>query len=133
MNPTRVLMSFTAVILAMLGLAASFGPDVLLARVGEPITPMLVLIVQVAGALYLAFAMLDWMARDNLIGGIYSRPVAIGNLVHFMVAGLAMVKAIADTPALRMLWPLALLYAALALCFGVVLFRHPVTPAVVTK
>lgn len=133
MNPARVLMSFTAVILAMLGLAASFGPDVLLARVGEPITPMLVLIVQVAGALYLAFAMLDWMARDNLIGGIYSRPVAIGNLVHFMVAGLAMVKAIADTPALRMLWPLALLYAALALCFGVVLFRHPVTPAVVTK
>jgi hypothetical protein len=70
--------------------------------------------------------MLDWMARDNLIGGIYSRPVAIGNLVHFLVAGLAMIKAIAATPALRALWPIALIYTALAICFGVVLFRHPV-------
>ena len=125
MNP-RILMSFTAVTLGMLGVAATFGPDVLLARMGEPITPMLLVIVQLIGALYLGFAMLDWMARDNLIGGIYSRPVAIGNLVHFLVAGLAMIKAIAITPALRMLWPIAAIYAALGICFGIILFRHPV-------
>lgn len=128
-SPTRILMRSTAVVLAMFGLIASFVPDALLARLGEPVTPTLVVIVQVVGALYLAFAMLDWMARDNLIGGIYSRPVAVGNLVHFLVAGLAIVKAMADTPALRVLWPVAVIYAALATCFGILLFRHPVATA----
>jgi len=124
--PTRILMSFTAVTLGMFGVAATFGPDVVLGQMGEPITPLLLVIVQLIGALYLGFAMLDWMARDNLIGGIYSRPVAIGNLVHFVVAGLAMIKAIATTPGLRYLWPIAAVYAALAMCFGIIIFRHPV-------
>jgi hypothetical protein len=127
--PTRTLMSFTAVTLGLFGLVATFTPDGLLARLGEPITPLLVLIVQVLGAMYVGFAMLDWMARANLIGGIYSRPVAIGNLVHFVVAGLAIIKAMADTPALRFLWPIAVVYSALAICFALVLFRHPVPTA----
>lgn len=69
--------------------------------------------------------MLDWTARYNLIGGIYSRPVAIGNLLHFLSAGLAMVKALADGAVPGALWPLTAVYVVFAAGFGVVLFRHP--------
>ncbi len=84
------------------------------------------LLTQVVGALYVGFAELNWMARDNLIAGIYSRPVAIGNLMHFVVASIAMLKPVARTPELQILWPLALAYAGLAASFGFIIFRYPV-------
>ena len=66
------------------------------------------------------------MARENLIGGIYGRPVAIGNLTHFLVASLAMIKVLTRAPELRILWPLVLVYSGLAASFGFILFRSPV-------
>jgi hypothetical protein len=32
------------------------------------------------------------MAKGTLIGGIYNRPIAIGNLMHFGVGAIALVK-----------------------------------------
>lgn len=125
MSFTRLLMSASAVVLGLLGLAGTFLPDEVLGRLGAPGSPPLLLLVQVLGALYLGFAALDWMARGNLIGGIYSRPLAIGNLLHFLTAGIAMLRRLTELPAL---WPLALAYALFAACFAVVLFRHPVRP-----
>ena len=46
------------------------------------------IVFQILGALYFGFAMLNWTAKANLIGGIYSRPVAIGNFTHFLIGGL---------------------------------------------
>lgn len=126
MDPTRALMSSSALTLGAFGLASTFAPDLVLRQAGAPPSPVLLLMVQVLGALYVGFAALNWMARENLIGGIYSRPVAIGNLMHFLVAGLAMVELAASTPEVSLLWPLTLVYAGFAIAFGLVLFRHPV-------
>lgn len=123
---TRMLMSVSALFLGLLGGIGTFAPDEVLRRMDAPESPFLLLVVQVAGALYLGFAMLDWMARDNLIGGVYSRPVAIGNLAHFVVAGLAVLRLLWRFPELRGLWPVALGYAVLAAAFAGVLWRHPV-------
>ena len=38
--------------------------------------------------------MLNWMAQGNLVGGIFGRPIAIGNLAHFTIAALALLKSI---------------------------------------
>lgn len=116
-------MMASALVLGVLGLVSSFAPDEVLGWIGSTPSPALLLVVQMLGALQLGFAGLNWMARENLIGGIYSRPVAIGNLTHFLVAGIAMLKLAPELPAL---WPLAAAHAALAAAFGVVLFRHPV-------
>jgi len=126
MNPTRALMSASALLLGALGLLATFAPDRVLRWLGAPSSPPLMLLAQVLGALYVGFAVLNWMAGENLIGGIYSRPVAVGNLVHFLTTGLAAAKLLARTPELRALWPLVLLYAGFAAAFAFVLFRHPV-------
>lgn len=47
-------------------------------------------------ALYLEFGILNWMAKGTLIGGIYNRPIAIGNLTHFVVGAIALVKAVSN-------------------------------------
>ena len=79
---TRLLMRASAVFSGALGAVATFLPQEILVRAGIPPVGLSVILVQIAGALYLGFAMLNWMAQGNIIGGIYSRPVAMGNLAH---------------------------------------------------
>jgi hypothetical protein len=43
-------------------------------------------------ALYFALSLMNWLARSNAIGGIYSRPVSIGNFVHFFVGTITLAK-----------------------------------------
>ena len=106
------------------GMAFSFFPQEFLTTFNEPASPLIMLILQLLGALYLGFGMLNWMTRNNLMGGIYSRPVAIGNFMHFLAAGLALLKA---APGLEIpqIWGLAVIYTGFALAFGFVVFTHP--------
>jgi hypothetical protein len=120
---TRLLMTSSAVAMGALGAAASFLPQEILQRAGLASTGPAVLGVQVLGALYLGFAMLNWMARANLIGGIYGRPVAMGNLLHFTVAALALVKSAAAAPGRWETWTAAGVYSIFAAGFWLVVFR----------
>jgi hypothetical protein len=129
MSYTRVLMSVSAAVLAVLGLAGSFLPQEILSWLGTAPSAALVLLFQMFGALSLGFAMLNWMARHSIIGGIYGRPVVVGNLLHFASAGIAFFKVLLSVPEVRMLWPLALLYAMVAAGFAFALFRHPARSA----
>ena len=105
-----------------LGLAAIFLPQEIVAYISPGSTGVHVLLVQVMGALYFGFALLNWMAQGNLIGGIYSRPVAIGNLTHFTVATLALLKgAMAGLVTAPVLVGIAL-YAVFAALFAYVTF-----------
>jgi len=121
---SRILMITSAAFLAVLGLATSFMPQEVLGLHGTvPDTPT-VLLVQMTGALYLGFAMLNWNARGILIGGIYARPVALGNFLHFAMVSIMLIKAAIVHGVL----PLAIsatVFSVFAIWFGVVLFRPP--------
>lgn len=122
---TKILMSLSALFMAILGLGASFLPQELLTHAGyRPQGPGL-LLVQAAGALYLGQAMLNWMARANLIGGIYSRPVAVCNFMHFAVLAVVLVKALLGGQTAPEIVLGAGLYLGFACAFGFVLFTHP--------
>jgi len=120
------MMGSSAAFLGALGLVASFAPQELLAYLGvAPVLPGAVLITEIAGALYLGFAYLNWMARGNAIGGIYSRPIALGNFLHFVVVGASLVRSAAvwsDRPDMLAVLVIYVLYGA---WFGVTLFRSP--------
>src|SRR5690606_25194348 len=111
MSFTRILMTTSASYLAALGLVAAFAPDVVLSGLGAPEISALLLGTQILGALYLGFAGLNWMARRNLIGGIYSRPIVAGNLMHFLAAALAIVKTMAASFSYVLLFGIAAPYA----------------------
>lgn len=122
--PTRLLMSSAAALFGVAGIATTFAPAEIAARQGLATTSSTVLLVQVTGALFLAFAMLDWMARGNVIGGIYSRPIAVANFLYFTIVTITLVKA---TPASAAGVGFLALHAIFALAFGAVVFgRTPV-------
>jgi hypothetical protein len=77
------------------------------------------------GALYLGFAILNWTARGVLMGGIYARPLALGNFLHFAMVGVMLIKA-AITFGVIQLATSAFVFSVFAIWFGVVLFTSPV-------
>ena len=124
---TKLVMSASAVFLGVIGISLTFLADEIAAYLQIGSAPIDHLALQVLGAFYFAFALLDWMAKGSFIGGIYNRPIAIANLAHFLIGGLAMIKALMNHPALP--WVIAIiagLYLAFALVFGVLFFRTPV-------
>ena len=119
---TRILMTCAAILLAAGGLACTFAPAELLAAAGLPGAPApVVLVVQALGAAWLGFALLDWHARGAPFGGIYGRPIALGNFLHFTVIAVALAKAAFAASTLP-LAAMTLVVAVLALAFGRVLF-----------
>jgi hypothetical protein len=70
--------------------------------------------------------MLNWMARANLIGGIYSRPVAMGNFLHFAMVAIALLKALlGGLRAQPILIGAVVVYSVFAVWFGLAVFTHP--------
>ena len=119
---TRVLLIMSAVFLAILGLGASFLPQEILAYLGAPRQGALPVLVQILGAHYLAFALLNWMAKDSLFGGIYSRPAAMGNFAHFVIGTIVLIKGAVGGQTPGSIWIACGCYALFAGWFGAIIF-----------
>jgi hypothetical protein len=89
---TKILMTISSLVLAIAGAFALFVPDVVLALLNSSVTAELSVLVQMLGALYFAFALMNWTAKDSAIGGIYARPVSLGNYGHFFAGALLLIK-----------------------------------------
>lgn len=122
---TRLLMIASSVLLGLAGLAASFAPAELLAAMGASSAAPTPVFVQLLGATYMAFALTNWTAKDNAIGGIYSRPIALGNSVHFTMGALALGKLGADPAARPELYGAAVVYVMCAGAFLWLTFGSP--------
>jgi drug/metabolite transporter (DMT)-like permease len=122
---TKLLMTASALAMGITGIVLSFLPHEVLAHFNATTTASDPLMLQILGALYFAFGMVNWTARANLIGGIYARPVAIGNLTHFIVGRLALIKNYFSQHDVTILM-FALIYVIFAVLFSIVFFRHPV-------
>jgi hypothetical protein len=120
---TKLLMTVSAVFLGLAGLVLTFFPQEVSGNFGINETSSILL--QVLGALYFGFAMINWTAKANLIGGIYSRPVALGNLAHFAIGALALAKLTFNGTSLHYLWIAALAYSVFAILFGYVFYTTP--------
>jgi hypothetical protein len=89
---TKLLMTISSLFLASAGVICLFAPAELATVLGLPSGAALSVVVQLAGALYLAFALTNWAAKGSMVGGVYSRPLSVGNFLHFMVGTLALLK-----------------------------------------
>ncbi len=124
---TKLIMILSAIFLAVIGISLTFLP----AEVGSltGITPdkTFTVILQLLGALYFSFALLNWMAKGTIIGGIYNKPVSIANLTHFVIGGLALIKLLLSNHDLPYpIWILAGIYTVFAVLFGVIFSKNPV-------
>jgi len=115
-------------ILALIGISLIFLPNEILDYLELSVSETLQLLMQIIGSLYFAFAILNWMSKGSFIGGIYNRPIAMANLTHFVIAGLALIKEILANPSLSyIIWSIAIIYSIFAIFFGIVAFKHPVS------
>ena len=121
---TKLLMTVSAFVLGIIGVALSFAPQEV--AVYLRLNGASSIILQILGALYFGFAMLNWTAKANLIGGIYSRPVAIGNFTHFIIGALALIKTALNNSGITFIWIVVIVYSIFAIFFGYVLFNNPV-------
>ena len=125
---TKLLMTLSAIILALIGISLIFLPKEILDYLELSVSETLQLLMQIIGSLYFALAILNWMSKGSIIGGIYNRPIAMANLAHFVIAGLALIKGILANPSLSyVIWSIAIIYSIFAILFGIVAFKHPVS------
>ena len=122
---TKIIMTGSAILMGMVGVALTFMPQEIATYFSFPTETSSVIVFQILGALYFGFAMTNWTAKASLIGGIYARPIAIGNLTHFIIAALALVKAYSSSFLLALL-VLTCIYSLFAIAFAIIFFTHPV-------
>jgi hypothetical protein len=118
-------MMASAITMGALGAVFTFAPAEMLAWSGSQARGVPVLIAQAAGALYVGFAVLNWMAKDVAIGGIYSRPVTVGNFAHFFILGATLLRLAFSTERTAFLLAVTGVYLVFAVCFGILLFASP--------
>ena len=121
---TKLIMTSSAILMGLVGILLSFLPQELGAYInaGES-NPM---VLQILGALYFGFAMTNWMSKANLIGGIYNRPLAVGNFTHFLIAALALIKISMKGSLPTYIITVTIVYSIFAIAFGYILFTHPI-------
>ncbi|SFS69720.1 hypothetical protein [Lutibacter maritimus] len=123
---TKMTMTFSALIMGAIGIALSFSSDSILMYLGIEENRIAVFLMQILGSLYFGFAMLNWMSKSSIIGGIYNRPTTVANFAHFLIAALALLKGIISNPELPfVIWGLAIVYVIFGCLFGIILFVHP--------
>ena len=119
-------MTSSALFCAIIGILLSFLPNEIAEYLSVEPTIITILFLKILSALYLGFGILNWMAKGTLIGGIYNRPIAIGNLMHFGVGAIALVKVISNIQThSEIIIFLTVFYVIFALLFAYVFKTNP--------
>lgn len=121
---TRIVMASSAAFLALIGLSLTFAPDEILRLYGVSAAAPIPLLLQMGGGALVGWAMVNWTARGLVVGGIYSRPLTLGNLVNFVAVTLALSKAIFVIGLQPLVLAVLLGYGLFAVCFGYLVFGH---------
>ena len=124
---TRNLMIASSVYLGIAGLGLTFLPKEIAEYLNGGINQTSILFLQILGALYLGFSMLNWMTKNNLIGGIYSKPLVVGNFAHFLISSFALLKIIGQYSGgeFSIFLAITIIYCIFALWFGYVFMTNP--------
>ena len=114
---TKILMVTSSVALGFAGVVASFAPTEMLRALGSPAATPVPVLVQLLGGAYVAFAIGNWTAKDSTVGGIYSRPLSLGNSVLFLTGSLALAKQQFSQGLSLPLVVVLIVYSIFAVCF----------------
>jgi hypothetical protein len=118
-------MGASALVMGAAGAAGLFLPQEIAVALGVSATGLLPSLLQIHAAMLLGFAMINWMGKDSLIGGIYNRPVLVGNVAHFAIGAITLLKLVVRNTTVPVIVATAI-YVVFAIGFGMLLFRSPV-------
>lgn len=123
---TKLIMTLSAIYMGIMGIIFIIIPDIVLSQLKIEFNNTTVLLLQLMGALYYGFAMLNWMTKSAVIGGIFNRPIAVANFTHFFIAGISLLRGLRHASTFfNPITIVTVIYVAFAICFALILFRHP--------
>jgi len=123
---TKILMTSSSLFLGILGIVLTFLPIEILEYLKIETDVITTLLLQILGSFYLGFGMLNWMAKGSLIGGIYNRPITVGNFMHFMVSALTLLKIVFSIQVhIEIIISLTIVYSVFAISFAYVFRTNP--------
>lgn len=114
----------SSVFTGILGIVLSFLPQEVLHFHNEPANMVGVLAIKLLGTCLIALASVNWLSRARLIGGIYNRPLALANALHFSIGAVILIKTIIVTFFLS-LFVLSFLYSVFGVAFLKIMFTTP--------
>ncbi|PNW29199.1 hypothetical protein [Formosa algae] len=124
---TKILMTSSSLFLAIIGITLSFLPNEIIDYLNVESNVITILFVKILSALYLGFGILNWMAKGTLIGGIYNKPIAFGNLMHFGVGAVALVKVASNIQThSEIIISLSIIYVVFAILFVYIFKTNPI-------
>ena len=123
---TKFLMTSSALFCVIIGILLLFLPNEIAEYLNVEPTIITILFLKILSALYLGFGILNWTVKGSLIGGIYNRPIALGNLLHFVVGSIELVKVISNIETHReIIIFLTVFYVIFALLFVYIIKTNP--------
>ena len=112
-------------LLGIFGAGLLFAGDEVARRIAPGAAPVVEVVVQLLGGAWLGVATIDWFTRGLTIGGIYGRPIVLGNLTLYLVTAATALKAAQVSPADPLLL-VGLAAAVMTVLYTRLLFRSPV-------
>ena len=103
-------------------MALIFAPAEIAASLGAPVSPAIVILLQLYGAALFGLAMTGWMVKDAIVGGIFGRSYVVGNAGHAFVGALTLARPALAPGASHALWAITGVYWLLAIVFGYLMF-----------
>jgi phage shock protein PspC (stress-responsive transcriptional regulator) len=123
---TKLLMTSSALFCGIIGTLLLFLPIEIAEYLGVEPTIITILFLKILSAIYLGFGILNWTAKGTLIGGIYNKPIVLGNLLHFAVGAIELIKVISSIQTHReIIIFLTVFYVIFALLFVYVIKTNP--------
>ena len=122
MNSKTILTSY-AILMAIAGIGVLFLGDEVTALLNIQSSP---LINALLAALFFGFATTNWHSKNLTIGGVYGRPLVLGNLSHTLIGSISLIKIANDTSTLTTII-LTIIYSIFALAFTWLMYTHPKT------
>jgi hypothetical protein len=125
---TKIVMTSSAIFLGFIGILLSFLPSEIMTYLGVEPTIITTLFLKILSALYLGFGISNWIAKGSIIGGIYNRPIVIGNLMHFGVGAIALIKIVSHIEThSEIIISLTVLYMIFTILFTYIFKNNPAT------
>ncbi len=120
----KIALTIAALFSGFLGVTLSFLPQELFQLYNEPTGTFGILSVKLLGLCMIALSAINWMSKERLIGGIYNRPLALANTLHFCIGAVILIKTLMVT----FYWSLFILsffYAVFGVAFFKIMFTTP--------
>lgn len=122
---STVVTRVSAVLLALTGAALLFAPVEILGRLAMNVPADAAWLAQLLAAAWLALAVMNWLTRFTMVGGIYGRAVVSANATVYFVSAMVLLSAGRRLGFSTAIAALAVAAVAMAAVYAFLLFRGP--------